>query len=471
MPTAALPSSAIARLSVLDTATGKTIYTLHAGDGENPGQTFSLAGDVAYTSGRDAVLRAWSTRTGFGLFSLPGVAGGAALPLVDGRVIVVDESDTVTVTDPRPRGEAAEVRTCSGFIAAGQLQAVGTMAVMGAACDAGDSLLYGIDLSAPKVAWTGSDLTGQHFALSADGTRVARQTLGTLGIEVDDAATGRRLRMLDGTCTFDDVPDPLRDRSPGCRPFPTAPFPFSPQDLRFSPDASVVVGIDKQGYLVAWDAVSGRILGTILPSGNAVGLLFTPDGREIVLGTDGGDMLSYSTASWQATREVTLDESVDRRLTPIGFADGGRTLLAVAGLTEGAGGWVYRLDATTFKVIRSVTAHTAGLKAWALSPDGTQVATAAADGSVRVWDVETLALEHELQVPGQAQGVAFVDETHLAVTPQSGDVLVMILDRDELLAKVRSTLTRGFTADECTQFGFGSACPTLDELRAGAPSP
>ena len=156
---------------------------------------------------------------------LPGVAGGAALPLVDGRVIVVDESDTVTVTDPRPRGEAAEVRTCSGFIPAGQLQVVGTMAVMGAACDAGDSLLYGIDLSAPKVAWTGSDLTGQHFALSADGTRVARQTLGTLGIEVDDAATGRRLRMLDGTCTFDDVPDPLRDRSPGCRPFPTAPVP------------------------------------------------------------------------------------------------------------------------------------------------------------------------------------------------------------------------------------------------------
>ena len=60
---------------------------------------------------------------------------------------------------------------------------------------------------------------------------------------------------------------------------------------------------------------------------------------------------------------MTLDESVDRRLTPIGFADGGRTLLAVAGLTEGAGGWIYRLDATTFKVIGSVTAHTAGLKA------------------------------------------------------------------------------------------------------------
>ena len=88
-----------------------------------------------------------------------------------------------------------------------------------------------------------------------------------------------------------------------------------------------------------------------------------------------------------------------------------------------------------------------------------------------MWDVETLALEHELRVPGQAQGVAFVDETHLAVTPQSGDVLVMILDRDELLAKVRSTLTRGFTADECTQFGFGTACPTLDELRGGATSP
>ena len=45
------------------------------------------------------------------------------------------------------------------------------------------------------------------------------------------------------------------------------------------------------------------------------------------------------------------------------------------------------------------------------------------------------------------------------------DLLIMILDRDELLAKVRSTLTRGFTAAECEQYGFGSGCPTLDEMR------
>ena len=102
-----------------------------------------------------------------------------------------------------------------------------------------------------------------------------------------------------------------------------------------------------------------------------------------------------------------------------------------------------------------------------MSPDETQIATAAADGVVRVWDAETLELEHELRVPGQAQGVAFVDDTHLAVMPQAGDLLIMILDREELHAKVRSTLTRGFTEAECEQFGFGDACPTLAELRSG----
>jgi len=61
--------------------------------------------------------------------------------------------------------------------------------------------------------------------------------------------------------------------------------------------------------------------------------------------------------------------------------------------------------------------------------------------------------------------VAFVDDTHLAVMPQDGTLLIMILDRPELLAKVRSTLTRGFTAEECEQYGFGSGCPTLDEMR------
>jgi WD40 repeat protein len=351
---------------------------------------------------------------------------------------------------------------------------VGTTAFVGIDCEAGDSRLYTVDLAAPKVAWTGEDMDGQHLAVSADGNLVARQNLATKGIEIDDAGTGDMLTQLDGTCYWDAPRKELRDRYDGCRPFPTPQFPFWAQDMQFAPDASAVVGLDQAGYLVAWDPGSGRILGTLEamqtpgePPEGAFGFVFTPDGREIIVGIEDGEMLRYSTDAWAMTGRVPV-ESVDRLVTPIGFVDGGRTLLAVAGLLESSDGWVYRLDASTFQVLGSVYAHTAGLKAATVSPDGTSIATADADGRVKVWDADTLELQHELRVPGQAQGVAFVDEHHLAVVPEAGDVLIMILDRQELLTKVRSTLSRGFTEAECEQYGFGSACPTLEELRSGS---
>jgi WD40 repeat protein len=226
------------------------------------------------------------------------------------------------------------------------------------------------------------------------------------------------------------------------------------------------VGLDDTGSIAVWDTVTGKLLRTIESQGYSADVMFTPDGRELLMGTGNNELLTYSTTTWQLMQGRTLDKSVETLLAPLGFVDGGRVLLATGGITaDQSPGWIYRLDGTTFSVLGSRFVNTARLKAAAVSPDGKQIATASADGSVDVWDARTLELEHEMQVPDQAQGVAFVDDTHLAVMPQAGDLQIMILDRDELLAKVRSTLTRGFTAEECAQYGFGSACPTLDEMR------
>jgi hypothetical protein len=62
------------------------------------------------------------------------------------------------------------------------------------------------------------------------------------------------------------------------------------------------------------------------------------------------------------------------------------------------------------------------------------------------------------------QGLAFVDDDHLAVAPETGGVFVYTLNTDELLGLVRSALTRGLTASECQRFNFVD-CPTLDDLR------
>jgi hypothetical protein len=102
----------------------------------------------------------------------------------------------------------------------------------------------------------------------------------------------------------------------------------------------------------------------------------------------------------------------------------------------------------------------------AVSDSGALIATASSDGLVRVWEAPTLELIDEIRVDdGSIEAVAFVGDRRLAVATPGGDLVVVTTDPHELLDLVRRSLTRGFTAAECTRFGFGGECPTLAELR------
>ena len=126
--------------------------------------------------------------------------------------------------------------------------------------------------------------------------------------------------------------------------------------------------------------------------------------------------------------------------------------------------------ATAELVIAKEDMPEASLRSVALSPDGTLIATATSDGFVRVWDGPSLDLLHEIPLGDTPiQGVAFVTNEHLAVTPEHGDLFVVTTDPDELLDVVRTSLRRGFTGLECGRFDFGDDCPTLAELGGRPP--
>jgi WD40 repeat protein len=225
--------------------------------------------------------------------------------------------------------------------------------------------------------------------------------------------------------------------------------------------------------MAVWDASSGRLLfaepadpGRMF----AADAIFTPDSRRLVVTGVPDGIRVLSTVTGRTVEFIGPLQSPGEQRFPsmLGYSPDERTLLAVGGLLfVGSAGELDWIDADTFELVRTKgQIHDGHTVSAALSADRTRIATGSSDGFVRVWSAETGDLLHEVPLNGvAAHGVAFVDGSHLAITPADGNLLIVTTDPDELLELVRSSLTRGFRPTECERFNFGDDCPTLSELR------
>lgn len=83
-----------------------------------------------------------------------------------------------------------------------------------------------------------------------------------------------------------------------------------------------------------------------------------------------------------------------------------------------------------------------------------------------MWDTVTHELLHDIGLEGDfAKGLAFVDDSRIAIGTQRGLIAVLTLDPDELAAIGRSRLSRGFTEEECMTYLGLEECPS-DETEA-----
>jgi WD40 repeat protein len=224
------------------------------------------------------------------------------------------------------------------------------------------------------------------------------------------------------------------------------------------------------GFVAVWDAQDGRLLyqGPSDPPPLNNSILFSPDSsRLIVSHFDTGIIEALSTETWTPVASVQLDTAVfgTRLPTPFGFIDDGATMVAMGGDFGAPGASLFWFDAGTLELRQTVEhAHTGNPAAGSVSPDGSRMATSASDGSVRIWATGTGTLLQQMTLGTQAQGVAFIDDRHIAVTPGDGGLLVMTIDQSELQTLVRRSLTRGFTATECATYAI-DPCPTLTQMR------
>jgi class 3 adenylate cyclase/WD40 repeat protein len=462
-------------IQVRDAASGEIISAFGAEAGEFGEGRFSATGDAIFTTARDSALLVSDPRTGERLLRVPAAGSGAVSVAKDGLVMVADPTTgTALIVDPGDRGEIGAIRTCDGDVPATTLEVVGHTAIVANDCEGG--LASVLDLPGRRLVTTHPGQTAQALILSPDGRRIARQEADADGltspIRVRHVTTGALLVEMQGLCPWNAQQE--KHEAPDCRAFPSTPFALENNDLEWSPDGRWIASIDDpEGFLAVWDAQSGALVHTESPPEDdafSSGLRFSPDSDRLYVGTLAGRILVLSVDPWTVVDEASLASSpgITTPLGVAGFVGDGSTLVVVGGFLGRSGGWLHRVDADTLEVLGSNEAHEGSPKSVAISPDRSLVATGASDGIVRVWDAQTGELRNQLVVKGQAQGLAFVDDSHIAIAPVTGGVLLETLDRDELIRIVASSLSRGFSEAECARFGFGDDCPTLEELRSGS---
>jgi DNA-binding SARP family transcriptional activator/WD40 repeat protein len=468
---------------VWDVETGEPTATFHGHAGEAVTR-FAADGDSVYSAGVDSTLRQWNPRTGEELAVHRSVGAGLWPSLTaDGRALVPDpatRSAALVATHPRP--EVWGVETCEGLVWAQTLHVGDAHAALSIQCG-DDSHTYVIDLASREVVHELPGHRGQGLVLSPDGTRFVRQE----GVPPDDRdgrgpwfgppqvrelASAEPLTELQGVCTWDDA-DPegrFQAEQPGCDTSPDPPFWLYAWSMAWSPDDRFVVASGGSAVLAAWDAASGELLARRdACDAFAQGLLFAPEVDELyVFCHPEGRLAAVSTETWEPLRATDLDPELEARgsMALAGLTPDGRYLLGIGGaFFHGGVGLLHWIDRETLTIEHTLPRiHEGTPKSWAMSPDGTRLATGASDGSIKVWDVTTRMLVHEMNLGDtQVQGLAFVDDTHLAVAPEEGDVRVYTVDAEELLRVVRGSLTRGFTATECARYDL-DPCPTLTEM-------
>ena len=265
------------------------------------------------------------------------------------------------------------------------------------------------------------------------------------------------------------------DVATGQEPFHVRPRGFV-DDVAWSPDGSRLA-ISTTSFTVDADGetIGEGLLAIVDRSGREIALLdkerfvqilslaFTPDGERLI-GSRSPNLFFAApfgqVAIWD-WKDGQLERRIDTGGDEAALSPRGDLIVSTP-RNYYTGSQVAQVwDWATGRHLRTLAGHSGSVTRAAFSPNGSRVATASTDGTVRIWDPHTGEQQLVLRGHGAKVGsVAFSpDGSRLASVGDDGTVRIWALDLDELVEIADNGLTRSLTDEECRQYLHVERCP------------
>jgi WD40 repeat protein len=137
--------------------------------------------------------------------------------------------------------------------------------------------------------------------------------------------------------------------------------------VAFSPDGRRLASASKEGTVKVWDVATGQLHRTLTSHASSItSVAFSPDGRRLASASMDGTIELWALHATSAQEQFHFEQT--RRGLPVK---------------------AWALDPTSAQEPLTLKGHTGSAYQVAFSPDGMQLASASADGTVKIWDARS----------------------------------------------------------------------------------